>query len=192
MATQEFDGGRSENVTPLTTESVDRGTEPMDLDLVINDVTVQLGDRRRPNVLELAGFSRIGLFGRLTKKIPLGQTWYRSPNCTLTCFGEEFVLYPCLDNYLDRDRRWGTDAMLRFAQDRLCEVRLQVVDGHYAAANFLDRLCEVCTSHFGPPDKESQYRMVWRSEKASFICTMQPDLINADFRWLQRPNGDET
>ncbi len=158
--------------------------EPMNLQLVINKVPFQLGEPITQQMIEDAGFHRLNVLTKLVEKIPRGQTWYQLSNCTLSCFGEEFVLYPCTDSYLNRDRRWDTAALLKFEHDRLFEISFQVLDGQYAANSFVDRFRQACVERFGPPLEDSRFQISWHSESETVVCALHPDLVNADFTWM--------
>jgi len=157
--------------------------EPMDLQLVINEVAFQLSDPIMEQKLAKANFQKPNILKKLVRKFPLSQKLYESDNCTLTCFNEKFLLYPMTDSYLNQDRQWETSARLAFKNGHLGGVFFQVINGHYAAHSFMDRFQESCTEQFGEPQERNRFRIAWKSESDTITCIMHRDGINADFFW---------
>ena len=153
----------------------------MSLDLIINSLPLKLGETVDTGSLEDADFHKAGPLRRLLTNLPLGQTVFQSDNCKLECFDNEFSIYPCTHGYLTRDRQWKTKATMYLENGRLSKFEFRVVDGHYAASNFLDRFQEACTPVLGEPVESSRFRTRWQNGSASVTSILHSDMVNVDF-----------
>jgi hypothetical protein len=153
----------------------------MEFDLRINHTRFCLGDRLEKHALASAKFHRAGLVTILSQKMsPLGKQFV-ARDCTMTCFGDEFHLYPCRDLYLDRERQWKTSATLFYKKGRLHRILVRVIDGQYAAVNFLQRFQEVCIHKFGTPSRAGRSEYSWESNGKSIGCILDEEFYNASF-----------
>lgn len=174
--------------------------DAMDLQLVVNEVSLRLDQALQAKQLRRAGFRKRGFVRKLLgkqpsgyqflDKHPLGKGVYDAENCTLFCFGEEFHLYACTDVYLDQDRQWQTSASLVYSGGRLAEVQFTVIDGRIAASTFLERFLSTCEARFGPPQEDELHRFVWSGIHSRIYCALAPDQENASFAWTRRNESD--
>ncbi len=153
----------------------------MNLELKINSVPMALGQMVDPKALERADFHKSGPLRRLFKRLPSGQTLFLADNCKLECFEEDFSIYPCTHGYLNRDRQWQTKASVYLENGRVCKLEFQVVDGKYAASNFLERFQEACSAVLGEPVESTRFRTRWKNDVAAVTSILHPDKFNADF-----------
>jgi len=153
----------------------------MSIELKINSLPLKLGETVDTSSLEEADFNKAGPIRRLLTHLPLGQTVFQADNCKLECFDDEFSIYPCTHGYLNRDRQWKTKATLFLEDGRLWKFEFQVVDGHYAASNFLDRFQEACSTALGEPVESSRFRTRWQNGSAAVTSILHSDMVNVDF-----------
>lgn len=153
----------------------------MQLDVKVNSVPLILGDPVDMPALDEAGFRKAGPLRRLIRLVPPGQTVFSAENCQVECFEDEFSIYPCTHGYLNRDRRWETSATLYLADDRLVKVKFHVIEGQYAATNFLDRFQESCCAVLGEPVEKSRFQTRWKNGASTVTSILHRDRINADF-----------
>lgn len=153
----------------------------MSLEIKINSVPIELGGIVDVKALDEADFQKAGPLRRLFKQLPLGQTIYFADNCKLECFDDEFSIYPCTHGYLNRDRQWETKAAVYLEEGRVWKLEFQVVDGQYAASNFLERFQKACNSVLGEPVENSRFLTRWKNGSAAVTSILHPDMINVDF-----------
>jgi hypothetical protein len=153
----------------------------MTLELRINSIPLELGEIVDVAALQEADFQKAGPLRRLIKHLPSDQTLYLADNCKLECFDEEFCIYPCTHGYLNRDRQWETKAMVLLEGGRVWKLEFQVIDGRYAATNFLHRFHEACSAVLGEPVKSSRYRTEWHNGTARVTSILHRNKVNADF-----------
>jgi hypothetical protein len=153
----------------------------MSLELIINSLPLKLGETVDPESLVEADIYKAGPIRRLLTNLPLGQTVFQADNCKLECFDDEFSIYPCTHGYLNRDRQWETKAALYLEDGWLSKFEFQVVEGHYAASNFLDRFQEACSAVLGEPVESSRFRTRWVNGSATVTSTLHSDMVNVDF-----------
>ena len=159
----------------------------MSLELKINSVPIELGGTVDIKTLEDADFNKAGPLRRLFTNLPLGQTVFQADNCKLECFNDEFSIYPCTHGYLNLDRQWETRAAVYLNDGRVWKLEFQVVDGHYAASNFLDRFQKACSSVLGEPVEHTRFRTRWQNGTAVVTSILHSDMVNVDF--LMELNG---
>jgi len=153
----------------------------MSLELKINSVTIELGGTVDSQALEDADFQKAGPLRRLFKQLPLAQTLYLAGNCKLECFDDDFSIYPCTHGYLNRDRQWETKAAVYLEDGRVWKLEFQVVNGHYAASNFLERFQGACTAALGEPVENSRFLTRWQNGTAAVTSILHRDMVNVDF-----------
>ena len=153
----------------------------MSLELKINSVPIKLGGILDTEALDRANFKKAGPLRKLFNRQPLGQTLYRAENCKLECFDEEFCIYPCTHGYLNRDRQWETRAAVYLEEGKVLKLEYQVVDGKYAASNFLARFQEACSAVLGNPVESSRFVTRWTNDIAMVTSILHPDKVNAQF-----------
>jgi hypothetical protein len=156
----------------------------MNLDLLINEVAFNLGDRKDSDRLVAADLRPPSIWHRLVNSKYRRYSIYRASNCTLQCFGSAFDLFPCTDSYLTQDRQWRTEAEVTYAEEQLVVVRFQVVEGRYAAPNYLGRFDDLCRERFGEPGKNGDEVLEWQDAEHRLACTYQPLGHTAEFFWL--------
>ena len=153
----------------------------MNLDLKINELPLELGQRLPLERLDEARFRRVGLLRRLLSARVAGHDIYDGEDCELVALGDELHIYPCTDSYLNRDRQWRTRVKLFVKQDRLQRELFQVVEGQTAAVNFLERFQEAASRALGEPAHVDRRSAVWESGQARVQTYLHPDRLNADF-----------
>jgi len=153
----------------------------MGLELKINSVPMELGGMMDEQALDEADLHKAGPLRRLIKQLPSGQTLYLADNCKLECFDDDFCIYPCTHDYLNLDRQWETKATVYLEEGRVCKLEFRVVDGRYAASNFLERFHEACSAALGEPVESSRYRTRWHNGTARVTSILHPNKVNADF-----------
>ena len=151
----------------------------MGLELKINSVAMELGGIIDTSALDEADFQKVGALRRLMKQMPSGQDIFHAHNCKLECFDEEF--YPCTHGYLNKDRRWETQAASYVADGKVVKVEFKVIEGQYSAANFLERFQEACIGVLGEPEENSRYLSRWSNGTAAVTSVLHRDMINVDF-----------
>lgn len=149
--------------------------------ITINDQPIALGEALPDAVRGRAGLVRPGLLRRLLSRNAPGCTRYETSNCLAACFTGTFDLYPCLHGYLTPDRKWRTDAHILVQNNRVTSAVLRVIEGRYAATEFVDRFRESCSSALGEPHTTDRYTMLWRNASATVTSILQPDTKNACF-----------
>lgn len=160
----------------------------MTMKLNIEDIPLTLGERLDATRLESSPFHKEGLVKRLISRASDGRDHYVHENARLTCLTEEFTIFPCTHDYLDKDRRWETRASIFIQDGRLEEVLFQVIDGRYAAGNFLDRFTETCTDSLGEPVEHHERGTVWHNGTSILTAYLHDSRVDADFRfeWARR------
>jgi len=153
----------------------------MSLELKINAIPLELGGIVDIRTLEEAALQKAGPLRRLFKRLPPGQMLFRADNCKLECFHEDFCIYPCTHGYLNQDRQWKTRVSVYVADGRVQKLEFRVVDGRYAATNFLERFHEACCGVLGAPVESSRFLTRWRNGAAAVTSTLHPNMVNVDF-----------
>ncbi len=156
----------------------------MNINLRINQLNLQPGVEVDTQDLEKSEFRSPGLMRRLVKRLPQGQTVYEAKNCTLDCFDDQLALFPCTHEYLNKNRRWHTRASVFLVNGKLQKVEFQVVDGVYAAHNFLEKFKSICDEHFGEAQHKQKNFFRWTNDCLSFSGFLHPDKVTADF-WFE-------
>lgn len=147
--------------------------------IVINDTPLALGAVLAEDERARAGLRRTPLWQRLLRHPRRGGPHLEASNCTLEAFDGAFLLYPCTDGYLNNDRQWRTAATLVVEQGRLRSVQMRVIDGRYAAAEFVDRFGEICTAQLGQSQRLDRYTQRWKNGQVACLSTLQRDGRNA-------------
>jgi len=153
----------------------------LELDWKINGVTLKPGAPVKTSALLDNGFRKVGLLRRLVRRPPGGGDIYLAENCEADCFGDDFNLYPCTHGYLNRDRQWQTQATVQVVDGRVRRITLRVLDGLYAAPNYMSKFEELCTRHLGQPGRSGTGALVWKNETLALRGRLLQDRINADF-----------
>jgi hypothetical protein len=153
----------------------------MDMTFKINEVPVVMGREIDTAILLEADFNRAGTLNRIRLRIPSGHEMYSLENCRLDCFEDDFSIYPCTDGYLDRHRQWGTRAELHLRGGIVQKLVFQVIEGRYAAANFVDRFRDRCGEVLGDPVQTGTFITRWRNGSSHVTAILRPDRVNADF-----------
>ncbi len=147
--------------------------------IVINDTPLALGAVLADDERTRAGLRRPPLWQRLLRHPHRVGPHLEAVNCTLEAFDGAFLLYPCTDGYLNSDRQWQTSASLVVDQGRLRSVQVRVIDGRYAAAEFVARFGEVCTEQLGEAQHLDRYTLRWKNGRVACLSTLQRDGRNA-------------
>jgi hypothetical protein len=151
----------------------------MKVDVKINHQKFQLGEPLDQDRLERAHFKKVPVVQKLIHRSPLLEKEFIARDCTLSCFDGNFELYPCRERYLDPDRQWKTAVNLFYRDQKLRRVLIQVLDGCYAAPNFLTRFREVCESELGEPRVERRFMTRWEHEDLAVATILKNDGHNA-------------
>lgn len=153
----------------------------MDLSLMINEVPISAGQEIDPDALLEADFHKASPLSRLFHRVPLGLDLFHAENCKMEGFPGNFSIYPCTDSYLNEDRQWSTKVDIYIEDRKPRKMMFQVIKGHYAASNFMDRFREACNDSFGEPLERDRFATVWRNGSATVTAVLHADRINADF-----------
>lgn len=153
----------------------------MDIKLSINELNLQPGAKIDTQDLKECEFRPAGLVRRLVQRLPRGQQLFETKNCTLTCFDDRLSLFPCTHSYLNQDRQWETHASVLLVDGHLKKIEFRVLDGVYAAPNFLDKFKTICNEHFGDPQQQDKNQFLWTNDKLIFSGSLHADHVTADF-----------
>lgn len=158
--------------------------------LNIEEIPLTLGEKVDSHVLESSPFQKAGLVKRLIVRASDGRELYELEDARLTCLAEDFTIFPCTHDYLDQDRRWSTRASIFLQDGRLEEVVFQVIDGRYAAGNFLERFGELCTKVLGAPESRDERGTIWHNGTTILTGYLHDNKVDADFRfeWTRSTN----
>ena len=153
----------------------------MNIKLRINELNLQPGAEVNPKDLKKYEFQSLGLVDRIVKRLPPGQAVFKTKNCTVDCFDNQLSLFPCTHEYLTHDRRWKTQASVLLVNGRVQKVEFHVVDGVYAAHNFLEKFKTICSEYFGDPKQKQKNLFQWTNDSLSFSGFLHADNVTADF-----------
>lgn len=149
--------------------------------IVINDIPLELGEALPEAARAEAGLRRAGLWRRLRVRAEGPGTRLDAENCVIDAFDGRFHLYPCTHGYLNADRQWRTAASVFVEGGRVRSVLLRVIEGRYAAGEFVDRFGAVCTEQLGEGHAIDRFTRRWRNGRAACRSCLQPDGRNACF-----------
>jgi hypothetical protein len=127
----------------------------------INGITFDTGVAMSTDDLREAGFRRMPLWKRWIQRRPRHENIWHLANPRVQCFDGALEIYPCLDGYLDPDRRWETSCRIEVQDERIARIVIEVVDGVYAAGNFFERFLEAARSTFGEPATRHKREAGW-------------------------------
>jgi len=147
----------------------------------INEQPIVVGERVEPAVLDRADLHRAGLLHRLLHADLGGQVRLEAENCAVECFEETFSLYPCVHGYLTPDRQWRTGAEIGLSDGRVVSALFKVIQGRYAATEFVDRFRTSCCAVLGDPDREDRYSAHWSDSMVEITSALEPGAMNASF-----------
>jgi len=159
------------------------------MELMIDDVPLVLGEEIDPGLLTGTVFHKVGLVRRILTGKPSHRVLFTAANAQLRCLADDFSIYPCLDSYLDDDRRWETRARLYVEEGRLHTVEFQVIDGRYAAGNFLERFADLCTATLGEPVVRSRRITTWHNGQTVVTGRLRSRGYEAEFRFEWNGKG---
>jgi len=151
----------------------------MNLEFNINRQNFRLGDSLDKDRLDKARFKKVTVVQKLLSKSPLSEKEFIAKDCTLSCFNGDFELYPCQERYLDADRQWKTAVNLFYRNQKLHRVLIKVLDGCYAAPNFISRFQEVCQDVLGKPRVVRSFMTRWEYEDLAIAAILKNDGHNA-------------
>lgn len=147
----------------------------------INDQPIALGQPLTAADLEGAALSRPGFWQRLLNRTNDGLTRYEVSNCKATCFDDAFDLYPCTHGYLTPDRQWRTDCHVLLTGGKVASAVLRIIEGRYAAMEFVERFRESGTAVLGAPLAVDRWTTRWTNGSAVVTSVLRPDAKNACF-----------
>ncbi len=153
----------------------------MDLKLNINEFNIRPGAIIDTKLLKESHFQQAGLLKRLIKPLPRGHAFFVAENCTISCFDDRLSLYPCTHAYLNKDRQWKTQGSVLLVDGKVQKMDFHVLEGIYAAPNFIETVNAICSEDFGQPKKINNNHFLWKTEELSFSCYLLSDNINACF-----------
>lgn len=154
----------------------------MELGFQVNGVRLDPGAATVDSHMREAGLCRLGLWQRLTHRVPRGATCWEAADPLVECFDGQLSIYPCLDGYLTPDRRWHTRCVVLADGPRLTGVEVQVIEGVYAAGNLYDRFLDIGVEHLGPPQDEGHGNSFWQHDGRLVTARYDRHLFNAVFR----------
>ena len=152
----------------------------MGINVLINNISLQPGAKIETRILKGSNFRKVGLVERLLKRLPKGQSLFIAHNCTVS-FTDRMNLYPCTDGYLNKDRQWQTRAFVYLMNGKIQKVEFHVLEGVYAAPNFINTFKNICTENYGSPVEIQTNHYLWKNDQYSFSSILHADCINADF-----------
>lgn len=147
----------------------------------INDTPLEVGAPLPANAHARAGLRHPPLWRRLGRRGPLRGGRLDADNCTLDAFDGGFRLYPCVDSYLDEDRRWRTGVSVFVENGVVRTVMVRVVEARYAAVEFAVRFQEACTALWGEGHAVDRYTRRWRNGRTTCLSCVEPDRRHATF-----------
>lgn len=154
----------------------------MELGFRVNGVQLDPGAAALESQLREAGLCRLGLWHRLTHRIPRGAACWEAADPLVECFDGRLSIYPCLDGYLTPDRRWHTRCTAMASGQQLTGVEVQVLEGVYAAGNLYDRFLDAGVEQLGPPRDEGHGVTMWKHDGCLVTASYDRHLFNAVFR----------
>ncbi len=149
--------------------------------ILVNDTPLALGDALPPEACAAAGLRPGSLRGRLADRLGLAVDRLEARDCTVALFDGDVRIYPCIDGYINRDRQWRTAVNLVVREGRLLSVEVRVIEGRYAAPEFVDRFVAACDARWGESQAVDRHTRRWRNGVAHFLSHLQPDGRNAVF-----------
>ena len=153
------------------------------MELIIDELPLRLGGSVDPQALEAGRFRKVGVFRLLVTGQSAGRELFTLANCQMTCLRDDFSIFPCTHGYLDKDRQWETRASLIFKNGTLSEVLFQVIDGRYAASNFIERFADICSGVLGQPEEIEPDTARWVNGTAMVTTHLHRNRVHADFRF---------
>jgi len=153
----------------------------LDLKLKINKLNLHPGAKADTQILKNSEFRPAGFVRRFIQRLPREQEIFETKNCTVKCFDDRLSLYPCTHSYLDHDRQWETSASLLLVNGQLQKVEFRVLNGIYAAPNFMKKFQVICNEFYGQPEQFQHNQLIWTNGKLNFSGFLHADKITADF-----------
>jgi len=150
------------------------------MEVLLNDTPIALGSALPDVACDQVGLRRPGLLQRVLSR-DSDSNRFEAENCTLSAMDGAFSLYPCTHGYLTPDRQWRTAASIFMSGDVVQGVMIEVIEGRYSAAEFIDRFHQVCDERFGDAHIIDRFTKRWRNGKAYLTSCLQPDGKNATF-----------
>jgi len=157
----------------------------MEIDLVINNIPISLGENFDLNKLRSADCKKAGLMTRWQLKLPKGQTLYWVKNCRITSFDKKFNYWAVLGSGpQDIDYVCGTSAYLFYNNERLLRIIFQVIHSAIQATAANHEMKQIMTNKFGSPTKSSSLVSFWEEGNETFVCELNARGDNAYFHWF--------
>jgi hypothetical protein len=151
----------------------------------IADLDLRAGQEFVAHQLRDAGFEPVSFWQKLMQRIPRHERRWRLENPRVSCLDEELEIYPCLDGYLDPDRRWQTECTLLVQEKRIERVVVEVIDGVYAAGNFFERFVKTATDKLGKPLAVDRTRARWQLAGAEIQALYDRHQYRAEFSLVE-------
>jgi hypothetical protein len=185
----------------------------IDLDLQINSYPIKLGIALDSDLIESARLKKVGFFVRLLSKTQKGENQYWAKNCTITCFGLEFIMIPSRfketsdsimipkmiptigknikegKGFKKSDLIFGTSAFLWFEDKVLDRITFQCVHNKYVAKHTLEEFRQVCQQHHGLPEKQLNGLLaIWKNGNSQVISELSMSGNNSYTHWIMKQN----
>ena len=151
------------------------------MEILINDTTIKVGDILPVDAVSAAGLRPVNILNKLLKNRNGRRARFAAECCTVDLFAGGLRVYPCTHGYLDRDRQWRTAAEIHVERGRVRRVLIRVLEGRYAAPEFVDRFNQLCTRQLGEAKAVEGRLRRWRNGVVRCSSCLQPDGKNADF-----------
>jgi len=149
--------------------------------ILVNETPLALGDSLPASTRIAAGLQPCSVGRRIVAALGLPAGRFEVRDCTLDLFDGDFRIYPCTEGYIDRDRQWHTAVDVVVKEGRLYSVEARVIEGRYAAPEFVDRFVAACDARWGESQMIDRRTRRWRNGVARFLSQLQPDGRNAVF-----------
>jgi len=152
------------------------------LDIVVNGEPIRPGGSVQVDSLRRAGLGKIPGWRRWLRRLPGGFGYWQAADPRVNCFDGGVEIYACRHDYLDHDRRWGTDCLVRLQGDRIVDLEFRIIEGVYAAGNLFDRFVDAGSGVLGEPDERDGGFAKWRHDDFHVEAELADDTRNARFR----------
>jgi hypothetical protein len=158
----------------------------LNLDLIINYIEINLGEKLNQNIIEEAKLKKLGFLSSIFLRKPWGTIIYWAQNCHIKCLDSEIELIPRLE-VSDGPLIFGTSAFLYTANGVIYKIVYQLLDNKDIAIPEYDLFFKVCTDIYGEPVKRHEKLCIWEDEQSSIISELSENKKNYFVYWLGGP-----
>lgn len=151
--------------------------------LKINGLNIEIGKTVDKEKLFEHKIKRPSLISRLIIKKEPGQIIWWSKNCNISCFEDNFILYPNLDTSSGSDMMFGTSAYLFYKENVLEKVTFQMIGNALAANIIFEKFNESATETYGEPRNEG-LKIIWEKNQNKIIAEKGLNSPHVYFHWI--------